>query len=64
MVLVPTYNDRADLRALHILAELFPGRDVVGIHSVDLIWGMGALHCLTQQQPRVGAIGQDGRDGW
>ena len=64
VVLVPTYNDRADLRALHILAELFPGRDVVGIHSVDLIWGMGALHCLTQQQPRVGAIGQDGRDGW
>ena len=33
------------------LAELFPDREVIGIHSVDLIWGLGALHCMTQQQP-------------
>jgi agmatine deiminase len=50
-VLVPTFNDANDRRALDTLAGLFPGRQVVGIHSVDLIWGLGALHCLTQQQP-------------
>lgn len=50
-VLVPTFNDSNDRRALGILAELFPGRDVVGIHAVDLVWGLGTLHCLTQQQP-------------
>ncbi len=51
-VLVPTFNDPADRRALGVLAELFPGRTVVGIHAVDLVWGLGTLHCLTQQQPR------------
>ena len=51
IVLVPTFNDPNDRRALHILAELFPTREVIGIHSVDLIWGLGALHCMTQQQP-------------
>jgi agmatine deiminase len=50
-VLVPTFNDAADRRALGILAELFPGREVVGIHAVDLVWGLGTLHCLSQQQP-------------
>jgi agmatine deiminase len=55
VVLVPTFNDPADRRALGILADLFPGRDVVGIHAVDLVWGLGTLHCLTQQQP-AGAI--------
>jgi agmatine deiminase len=50
-VLVPTFNDPNDRRALGILAELFPGRSVVGIHAVDLVWGLGTLHCLTQQQP-------------
>ncbi len=53
-VLVPTFNDPADRRALSILADLFPGRTVVGIHAVDLVWGLGTLHCLTQQQPQVG----------
>src|SRR5262249_6344533 len=52
-VLVPTFNDPNDRRALEILAGLFPGRKVVGIHSVDLVWGLGTLHCLTQQQPAV-----------
>ncbi|MDR0786465.1 MAG: agmatine deiminase family protein [Gemmatimonadota bacterium] len=51
VVLVPTFNDPMDRVAMNILAELFPGRDVVGIHSVDLVWGLGTLHCLTQQQP-------------
>jgi agmatine deiminase len=51
-VLVPTFNDPADRRALGILAELLPDRVVVGIHAVDLVWGFGTLHCLTQQQPR------------
>ena len=50
-VLVPTFNDPADRRALGILAELFPDRPVVGIHAVDLVWGLGTLHCMTQQQP-------------
>jgi agmatine deiminase len=51
VVIVPTFNDRADRIALNILAGLFPGREVVGIHAVDLVWGLGTLHCLTQQQP-------------
>jgi agmatine deiminase len=50
-VLVPTFNDANDRHALNILAELFPGRHVAGIHAVDLVWGLGTLHCLTQQQP-------------
>lgn len=52
VVLVPTFNDLHDREALSILARLFPDREVVGIHSVDLVWGLGTLHCLTQQQPR------------
>jgi len=51
VVLVPTFNDRNDREALNTLAELFPAREVVGIHAVDLVWGLGTLHCLTQQQP-------------
>jgi agmatine deiminase len=51
LVLVPTFNDANDRKALNILAEVFPGREVVGIHSGDLIWGLGTLHCMSQQQP-------------
>ena len=50
-VLVPTFNDPNDRVALNGIAEAFPGRAVVGIHAVDLVWGLGTLHCLTQQQP-------------
>jgi agmatine deiminase len=50
-VIVPTFNDPADRTALGILADVFPGRPVVGIHAVDLVRGFGTLHCLTQQQP-------------
>jgi agmatine deiminase len=50
-VIVPTFNDPNDRVALNTLAELMPNRRVIGIHSVDLVWGLGTLHCLTQQEP-------------
>jgi agmatine deiminase len=50
-VLVPTFNDEADREALGILADCFPGRKAIGIHAVDLVWGLGTLHCLSQQEP-------------
>jgi agmatine deiminase len=50
-VLVPTFNDPKDREAIGILAELITDRPVIGIHAVDLAWGLGTLHCLTQQQP-------------
>lgn len=50
-VLVPTFNDPNDRIALGILSELITDRPVVGIHAVDLVWGLGTIHCLTQQQP-------------
>jgi agmatine deiminase len=52
-VLVPTFNDPNDRKALGILAELISDRPVIGIHAVDLVWGLGTLHCLTHEQPRV-----------
>jgi len=54
-VLVPTFNDPADRTALGILGELFPGRAVLGIHALDLVWGLGTIHCMTQQLPRRSA---------
>ncbi len=51
LVLVPTFNDPNDRHALNIIASCFPDRDVVGIHAVDLVWGLGTLHCLSQQEP-------------
>jgi agmatine deiminase len=51
MVLVPTFNDPNDRIALNVLAECFPDRRVIGINCVDLVWGLGTLHCMTQQQP-------------
>lgn len=52
LVLVPTFNDPNDRVALNTLAELMPQHRIVGIHAVDLVWGLGTLHCLTQQEPR------------
>jgi agmatine deiminase len=49
-VLVPTFNDPNDRLALGILSELFEDREVIGIHAVDLLWGLGTLHCLTHEQ--------------
>jgi agmatine deiminase len=54
LVLVPTFNDPNDRVALATLARLFPGREVCGIHAGDLVWGLGTLHCMTQQQPAAG----------
>ena len=54
LVLVPTFHDPNDRVALNTLAQVFPDREVIGIHSMDLIWGLGALHCMTQQQPEAG----------
>jgi agmatine deiminase len=51
VVLVPTFNDVRDRQALGLLAEAFPGREVVGICAVDLVWGLGAIHCLTHEEP-------------
>jgi agmatine deiminase len=51
VVLVPTFNDRNDRLALNAIAALMPGRHVIGVHAVDLVWGFGTLHCLTQQEP-------------
>jgi agmatine deiminase len=51
LVLVPTFNDPADRVALATLAKRFPDREVTGINCIELIWGLGALHCMTQQQP-------------
>jgi agmatine deiminase len=51
IVLVPTFNDPNDRLALNILAELFESREVIGIDCTELVWGLGTLHCMTQQQP-------------
>lgn len=50
-VIVPTYRDPNDNRALELLQREFPDRKVVGIDSTDLIWGLGSFHCISQQEP-------------
>jgi agmatine deiminase len=52
IVLVPVFNDPNDRIALNTLSTLFPTREVVPIFSGDLIWGLGTMHCMTQQQPQ------------
>jgi agmatine deiminase len=51
LVLVPTFNDPRDAEALAILARAFKTRRVIGIHAVDLVWGLGTIHCMTHEQP-------------
>jgi agmatine deiminase len=51
VVLVPVFNDPNDRIALNTLAAIFPTREVVPIFSGDLVWGLGTMHCMTQQQP-------------
>ena len=51
IVLVPTYRDANDTRALEILQREFPGRRVIGVDSTELIWGLGSFHCISQQEP-------------
>lgn len=50
-VLVPTFNDPSDRHVLGLLAELFPNRQVIGIHCLDLVLGLGSIHCSTHQEP-------------
>ncbi|WP_194975812.1 agmatine deiminase family protein [Aquiflexum lacus] len=52
-VVVPTFQDKNDDKALEILTSCFPDRKVVGVNSLDLIWGLGSFHCLSQQEPFV-----------
>jgi agmatine deiminase len=59
LVLVPTFHDPNDRVALNTLTDVFPGREVIGIHSVDLVWGLGTLHCMTQQQPATHPADED-----
>jgi len=53
VVVVPTFRDRNDQKALDILTDCFKGRKVIGIDSTDIIWGLGSFHCLSQQEPLV-----------
>ena len=53
VALVPTFDSTSDARALDVLREVLPGREVVGIDCRDLVVGLGAIHCLTQQQPAL-----------
>ena len=50
-VIVPVFNDPNDDKALSILSGLFPEREVVGVYSTDIVWGLGSFHCLSQQEP-------------
>ena len=53
VVIAPQYDDPADAQVLDILGRLFPGRKIIGIRAVDLAWGLGAFHCITQQEPKL-----------
>jgi len=52
-VIVPTFRCKEDTKAMRTLEECFPDRQITGIDSVDIIWGLGSFHCLSQQEPRV-----------
>ncbi|MCM5528874.1 agmatine/peptidylarginine deiminase [Parasegetibacter sp. NRK P23] len=52
-VIVPTYSSKMDDKALQLIQEAFPSREVVGIDSTEIIWGLGSFHCLSQQEPEV-----------
>lgn len=52
-VIVPIFRDKNDDKALQILEQVFPDREVVGLDSTDIIWGLGSFHCLSQQEPAV-----------
>lgn len=51
-VIVPTYRCQADQKAIDIISKSFPDRQVIGIDSVDIVWGLGSFHCLSQQEPK------------
>jgi agmatine deiminase len=52
-VIVPVFNCKKDEKALEIIQQCFPSRKVMGINSVDIIWGLGSFHCLSQQEPKL-----------
>ena len=52
-VIVPTFRCKKDEKALQIIQDCFPDREVVGIDSTEIIWGLGSFHCLSQQEPAV-----------
>jgi agmatine deiminase len=54
VVLLPGYDARRDQRAARVLEQLLPGREIVILDCTDLVWGLGAFHCLTQQVPEAG----------
>lgn len=56
VVLVPTYRSKHDAEAIDILQSFFPTRRVTGIDCTALVWGLGSIHCVTQQQPKVGRL--------
>lgn len=56
IVLVPVFRQPRDQRALNTIQNCFPSRQVVPLFSGDLVWGLGAIHCLTQQQPAAGLL--------
>jgi agmatine deiminase len=53
VVLVPSFDDPGDQKALGILGELFSTRKAVGIRCTDVVAGLGAIHCVTQQEPQI-----------
>lgn len=52
-VIVPTYRSEKDDKAMQIIQTCFPTREVIGIDSTDIIWGLGSFHCLSQQEPSI-----------
>jgi len=58
-VLTPIFGDRADSRALGVLQELFPDRRVVGLQCAEVVAGLGAIHCVTQQEPGANSLGRN-----
>lgn len=52
-VIIPTFNDPADEAAMQVLQDCYPTRTIVGVNAIDLVWGLGAFHCMTQQQPKA-----------
>ena len=52
-VIVPTFRSPKDEKVIHILEGCFPNREIVGIDSTDIIWGLGSFHCLSQQEPAL-----------
>ena len=58
-VVAPAFEDAADAQAFQILGDLFPDREVVQVRALDIVFGGGGIHCITQQQPRGGGAEED-----